>query len=325
MNRAVDLEQGTAFVVADLHGAWEPYVRYRDYFLELHEQGLADQLIFLGDIIHGYGPPEEDHSLPMLWDIMQLQKELGGYTVIMLLGNHELPHIYSVALSKGEMTFTPRFEHTLGKYRPFVIEFLHRLPFVVRTAGGVMLTHAGAAASVATPDIAGRMLNFSHKDLLDQANRLLDREDVVELLASFLPIDLDEYDRLARHYLAVSGPDDPRYYDVLRGYIVSNLVEWIPLWDFFFTQCEAGVPIQMYRQTLERFLAAYSAPEMPQRVLVSGHMAAKEGREVIADHQLRLASWAHAVPQEAGSYLLFNVAKPVTSAADLLPHVHRMP
>lgn len=322
MDRVVDLDQGSAFVVTDLHGAWEPYVRYRDHFLALREQGLADSLIFLGDVIHGYGAEEDDHSLPVLWDIMQLQSELGSQTVIMLLGNHELPHIYGVSLSKGDVEFTSRFEHSLGEYRPYVIDFLMSLPFCVRTLGGVMLTHAGAVASVATPQVARWLLTFSHQTLLDEADKLLTREDVVDLIDATLHISLAEYDRMTRHYLAVSGPDDPRYYDLLRGFIIGNLKEWQNLWDFFFNQCEAGTSTGFYRKVLDRFLEVYSTPEMQERVLVTGHMTARDGYAVIADQQLRLASWTHAVPKEAGCYLLFDVSEPISTAADLLPYVY---
>jgi hypothetical protein len=322
MDRVVDLDQGSAFVVTDLHGTWEPYSRYRDHFLVLHDQGLADRLIILGDVIHGYGAEEDDHSLAVLWDIMQLQSELGSQTVIMLLGNHELPHIYGVSLSKGDIEFTPRFEQGLGEYRPYVIDFLMSLPFCVRTLGGVMLTHAGAIASVATPQVAEWLLTFSHQTLLDEADKLLNREDVVELLGSTLHIDLAEYDRMARHFLAVSGPGDPRYYDLLRGFIIGNLNEWQNLWDFFFNQCEVGLSTGFYRKVLDRFLEVYSTPEMQEQVLVTGHMTARDGHAIIADQQLRLASWTHAVPKEAGCYLLFDVSEPVGSAADLLPHVH---
>lgn len=322
MDRVVDLDQGSAFVVTDLHGAWEPYARYRDHFLALREQGLADSLIFLGDVIHGYGAEEEDYSLAILWDIMQLQSELGPQTVIMLLGNHELPHIYGVSLSKGNIEFTPRFEHGLGEYRPYVLDFLMSLPFCVRTLGGVMLTHAGAIASIATPQVAQWLLTFSHQALLDEADKLLNREDVVSLIGSTLHIGLAEYDRMARHYLAVSGPDDPRYYDLLRGFIIGNLKEWQNLWDFFFNQCEVGTSAVFYRKVLDRFLEVYSTPEMQERVLVTGHMSANNGYAVIANQQLRLASWAHAVPRESGRYLLFDVAEPVGAAADLLPYVY---
>lgn len=322
MERAVDLVYGNAYVVTDLHGAWEPYERYRDHFLDLYQQGLADVLIFLGDILHGYGSEEDDYSLPIIWDIMQLQAELGTDRVIMLLGNHELPHIYGVTLSKGEIEFTPRFEHALGEYRPYVIEFLMGLPFCVRTLGGVMLTHAGAIASVATPDVAGRMLSFSHQALLDEADQLLYREDVADLIRATLHIEPAEYEDQAYRYLAVNGPDDPRYYDLLRGFIVGNLREWQNLWDFFFNQCEAGLGISFYRRVLDQFLKVYSTPEMQQHVLVTGHMAARNGYMVIAEQQLRLASWAHALPKESGSYLLFDVESPVETAVDLLSHVH---
>lgn len=322
MDRVVDLDYGSAFVVTDLHGAWEPYSRYRDHFLALREQGLADRLIFLGDVIHGYGNEQEDYSLPILWDIMQLQSELGPQTVIMLLGNHELPHIYGVSLSKGDTEFTPRFEHGLGEYRPYVIDFLMSLPFCVRTLGGVMLTHAGAIASVANPLVAQRLLAFSHQSLLDEADKLLNRDDVVNLIGSTLHIDLAEYDRMAHHFLAVSGPDDPRYYDLLRGFIIGNMNEWQNLWDFFFNQCEVGLTAAFYHTVLDRFLDVYSTPEMQERVLVTGHMAARDGYAVIADRQLRLASWAHAVPRESGCYLLFDVSEPVETATDLLRFVH---
>ncbi len=322
MDRVVDLEYGNAFVVTDLHGAWDPYIRYRDQFFALREQGLADSLIFLGDIIHGYGAEEEDYSLPILWDVMQLQAELGPQTVIMLLGNHELPHIYGVSLSKGDIEFTPRFEHGLGEYRPYVMDFLMSLPFCVRTMGGVMLTHAGAIASVATPQVANWMLSFSHQKLLDEANKLLGREDVADLIGSTLHINLAEYDRLVRYNLAVTGPDDPRYYDLLRGFIIGNMKEWQNLWDYFFNQCEAGTGAGFYRKVLDRFLEVYSSPEMQERVLVTGHMSARDGYMVVAEKQLRLASWAHAVPKESGCYLLFDVAEPVEKAADLVPFVY---
>ncbi|MBN1428236.1 MAG: metallophosphoesterase [Anaerolineae bacterium] len=321
MDRVVDLVQGNAFVVTDLHGAWQPYVNCRDHFIDLYQQGLADTLIFLGDILHGYGPPEEDYSLAILWDIMQLQADLGSNRVIMLLGNHELPHIYGITLSKGDIEFTPRFEHALGEYRSYVIEFLMGLPFCVRTIGGTMLTHAGAVASVATPEVAGWLLTFSHQKLLDEADRLLNREDVSDLIRASLNIEPSEYDSQAYRYLAVNGPDDPRYYDLLRGFIVGNLSEWQKLWDFFFNQCEMGLSITFYRKVLERFLEVYSTPGMQQHVLVTGHMAVQDGYAIVAEKQLRLASWSHSTPKEAGCYLLFDVEQPIETASDLIPHI----
>ncbi len=325
MNRAVDLQQGIAFVVSDLHGAWEPYARYRDHFLALHNQGSADWLIFLGDVIHNYGPPEEDRSLDILLDIMRLREELGP-RVIMLPGNHELSHIYSMPLSKGGMVFTPRFEHALGEHRPQVMAFLRALPFMVRTSGGVLLTHAGAAPTTAQPEAAQRLLDFSHEALLSRAEHLLAQAEASELAAVYRSKTGMDYDQMAWEYLAVSGPNDSRYLDLLRGVVVSTLQpEWQLLWDFFFTRCEEMMGEYLYNRVLERFLEVYSAPERPQRVLVSGHIIVEGGYALVAEKQLRLASWAHARPPSAGRYLLFDVAQTVNTAADLVPHLHPIP
>ncbi len=325
MSKALNIGHGTAYVVTDLHGQLEPYLRYRDHFLSLLDHGRADMLILLGDVIHGYGRPEDDASLDMLLDIMQLQSELGPHRVIMLLGNHELPHIYGVTLSKGAMEFTPRFEAAMGEHRPYIIEFLKTLPFWIRTPSGVLLTHAGAAASVAAPQVAAQMADFSHDMLLREAEALMSREDVLDLIRASMKMSLEEYDWMARYHLAVSGQDDPRYLDLLRGLIVSSLQEWQPLWDFLFNQCEAGLSLSFYRQVLNRYLSAYSSEEWPQRVVVTGHMAVRDGFEIVADQQLRLASWAHATPKDAGCYLLFDVAQPVASARDLISCIHRIP
>jgi hypothetical protein len=326
VSTAVDLERGTAFVVSDLHGEWEPYACYRDRFLELYAQGRADVLIFLGDLIHHYGPAEDDASVDILLDIMRMRHVLGPWTVMALLGNHELTHIYAVPLSKGDVQFTPRFEHALGSNRAAVMRFLKSLPFLIRTPGGVMLTHAGAAPLTATSEAASRLLAFSHDALLDEVDRLLSRRDVGDLVALTQQATGLDYDQSCWEFLAVTGPEDPRYLDLVRGMIASNLEpEWPLLWDFFFTRCEEGLGEQVYGSVLARFLEAYSRPQQPQRVLLTGHIAARGGHKVVAGKQFRLASWAHALPRSAGCYLLFDVTQPVESASDLIPFVSRLP
>ena len=113
--RVIDLEHGTAMVVTDLHGAWDVYHSLRDRFLEQHEKGKIDRLIICGDLIHGEGSDETDSSLEMLLDVMSLQVELGSDTIIMLLGNHELPHIYGLSLARGPIQYTPGFEAALTR------------------------------------------------------------------------------------------------------------------------------------------------------------------------------------------------------------------
>ncbi len=326
MNRAVDLSEGTAFVVTDLHGEWEPYARYRDHFLELREMGQADTLIFLGDVIHGYGPEEYDYSLPIVLDIIRLQRELGPQTVIMLLGNHEFPHIYHIPLSKGDMVFTPRFEQDMGRHREEVIDFFKGLPFIVRTPGGVMMTHAGPGATTATGKAAEMLLDFNHDKLLREADRLLNQSDVQDLLQRTFGSRAGDYEENVRSLLAVNGPDDPRYYDLLRGIIVSNLEpEWSILWDFFFSQCEEGHPRNIYHNIVSHFLRLFSRTGNIQTVVVTGHIRVLGGYEVVADWHLRLASWAHATPNEAGSFLLFPVTEHFQEAEELIPYIHPIP
>ena len=322
VKRAIDLPQGFALVVTDLHGVWDAYARYRDMFLTLHAQNKADVFILLGDVIHGYGPDQDDCSLDILLDIMQLQNELGPERVIMLLGNHEMPHIYSIPLRKGNLVFTPRFEHALGIHRAQVIDFLKGLPFLIRTPGGVMLTHAGASAEAALPQAAQRLLSFSHHALLNEAQRLIDEQDRAELLRMYERGHGAEYSTLVQEYLAVTGPEDVRYDDLLRGFIVSQIDEFGELWSLLFSQCERGVGETVYGMQLAHFLDNFSTHNERQRVLVTGHIGVRGGYAIVSTHQLRLASWAHAHPPEAGCYLLFDIEYPVHTAVDLLPFVH---
>src|SRR5215468_5794930 len=113
--RILDLNAGMAMVVTDLHGAWDVYRRLRDLFLNERAKGSVDYLILCGDLIHNESTEEFDASLEMMVDVMSLQAELGKDRVMMLLGNHELPHIYGLTLAKGAIEYTPRFEAALTR------------------------------------------------------------------------------------------------------------------------------------------------------------------------------------------------------------------
>ncbi|MCJ7549355.1 MAG: metallophosphoesterase, partial [Anaerolineae bacterium] len=102
--RVVDIDTGVAMVVTDLHGDLPLYRRYRDVFLELHRQGLAQTLIFAGDMIHSEGTGTADGSLEIILDLIELEATLGSRLVV-LLGNHEMPHIYHVPLAKGKFVY----------------------------------------------------------------------------------------------------------------------------------------------------------------------------------------------------------------------------
>jgi len=321
-NRYIDIRSGITMVVTDLHGDGAAFNRYIETFLALKKMGEADRIIFAGDVIHGYGHPDDDHSLHMVLRIMELQKEYGADSVIMLLGNHEMPHIYGVSLAKGNNEFTPRFEHSLGEYRPMVMTFFKKLPFVVRTVAGVSILHAGPDQS--SINRLGRLRNFNHDSLLQDADATLaQQEDLNSVYDTYAQLSGHSYEDLARSYLAVTGPNDPRYPHLMRALFISERDQrFAVLWDFLFSQNERGMNEATYMQVCRQYLDALSAgAPSTQKVIVSGHIAVEGGFQILNDHHLRLASATHARPREAGCYLLFDAGKKVASAAALTPEV----
>jgi hypothetical protein len=296
--RVVDLAGGAAMVVTDLHGDWQAYEAYRDRFLKLREQGAVDRLILCGDLIHGTGPAHEDASLNMVLDVIALQESVGPDVVTMLLGNHEIPHLYSFPLSRGAVDYTPRFEAALSTAgaatRARVLSFFDGLPFYVRTAAGVMISHCGAAALAAMPGNRDRLIAFSHREAIARVDAALAQEDAGLLRQEYEQMARLDYDEAARYYLAVSGPDDPRYNELLRNLLLNRSnPDFSLVWDTFFTRNE--------RET----------------ALVSGHIPVLGGYELVCQRQLRLASFAHANPHDAGLYLRLDCAVPVQEPGDL--------
>ncbi len=326
--KAIDFKSGKAIVVTDLHGNGQIYNHIRDTFLKLHASGEVDRLIICGDLIHGYGNEAEDSSLPMLLDVMSLQKTHGADTVVMLMGNHEMPHIYSIVLSKGSQTFTPRFEHALAKLdsnpnakykRSDVITFLKSLPFVIRTKAGVLITHAGATPAIKTQGDAEQLLNFDHDTLLEQANEWMQDYDV-EALKSHR-----QYVAQVREMVAVESVNDPRFLDMLRGQLLSaNSGQFQFLWDVLFATNEKGWSVEAYGVVLKAYLRAMSINSpSPQYVVVAGHIGVQGGHKLVTEQQLRLASYAHAHPNEAGQILILDCEAPVIKASELVPHLRQ--
>ena len=328
--RALDFDDGVAMVVTDLHGAGAVYYRLRDRFLDLLARGEVNRLIICGDLIHGYGESVDDDSLEMLLDVIRLQGDLGTECVVLLLGNHEMPHIYGVTLKKGNQEFTPRFEEALARldrqdgamyHRADVISFLADLPFFARTRAGVLLTHAGATPVLDSQFKVLRLLDFDHQVILKRASRHLEGVDRAQLRRQLAETDGRPYDELAAYYLGVSGMHDPRYDDLLRSMFVGqNDPAYDLLWEVLFSQNEIGMHLKGYNLIVKIFLHNISeVSRYPQRVLVAGHIAVDGGYDLVGNQQLRLASYAHAEPKKSGRYLLLDCAKPVRKAADLVP------
>lgn len=332
-DRLIDLT-GTAMVVTDLHGSRLAFDRLRDKFVTLHRQGKADRLVFCGDLIHPDEPDTPDDSLNMLLDIMRLQRDLGREQVMMLLGNHEVPHIYAIPLSKGNMLYTPPFEAALVKLdadpnaefkRADVIDWLIDLPFYARTRAGVTISHAGTDRAVATVERLRAFLATDHRALLQRTRARLAQQDLIAARHQYERITGSDYAAQARKLLAVTDANDPRYDDLLVGLMISNTeVDFQRLWDALFNSNEHMVGLPTYTLALSTFLESLTelSPH-EQRVLVAGHIVVGNGGyTLVGEQQLRLASYAHARPRESGRYLLLDCDTPVQTAADLIPMLH---
>ncbi len=310
-------------VVTDLHGDGDAYQRYRDCFLTLQARGQADTLILNGDLLHYYGPEEEDASLAMVLDVLQLKQELGE-RLVYLLGNHEVPHIYGFPLQKGDDLFTPRFEWAMGEHRAEIMALLKSLPFYVRTPGGVAVAHAGASPAIYEPEGMERVLGCSHEQILARARKEVTAEIRPSLQQTIEQRYALPYDELVKICFAVTGPDDPRYHDFLTASMVlNNNDDFNLLWFAMFSRNEKEYPEITYKLMLQNFLQLLSAGYKTQHVLVTGHInCRRDGHKLVNEQQLRIASATHALPREAGKYLLFDVTKKVKTAEDLLPHLH---
>lgn len=306
-NRVVEIERGQVMVVTDLHGDWLAYWHYCKRFLELRARGQADTLIFAGDLIHSEGPEAADYSLEMVLDLLHLRQELGD-RLIVLLGNHEMPHLYGFPLSKGNVVYTPRFEVAMGEYRADILAFFDSLPFFVRTRAGVSIAHAGASRAGAALRTFQALKNYSHSAELALVESMLAGQDRDSLRAGLGKLNAQSYGEMAEEFLGLTSPLHPRYDDLLRGLFIQSWSEnFQHLWDAVVNRNEHEYGESAYRSHLNHFLDNLSAGYVPQRYLVSGHIPVHAGgAQVVAGKQLRLASWTHAAPPEAGEYLLFD-------------------
>jgi hypothetical protein len=308
-------------IVTDLHGDWDAYRRYRDRFAYLQANNRVDCLIFTGDLIHHDDPNGPDRSVEIVLDILGLQARY-GQAIIVLCGNHEMPHIYGISLAKGQREYTPAFEAALSasQRRADVMALFDSLPFYVRTRAGVLIAHAGAAAPCVKSDKMIQLFNWSHQDLLAWAEAMMTAEGVAALRAGYARLNHLPYDVMAQYYLAVSGPDDPRYNDLLRGTLASHNPAFSDLlWPALFTRCEQEYGSADYAIFLEAMLQEASLDFTPQQILVAGHMTIKGGYQLVAQRHLRLASAHHARPRETARYLLFEAAQPIREVKALLP------
>jgi len=324
MNRILDLDAGRVMVVTDVHGDYAAYCRYRDRFLALRAAGQAEVFLLAGDYLHSATPQELDRSLEIMLDLLHLRETLGPNLVV-LLGNHELPHLYGITISKGSLVYGPSFEKSMGPYRARILEFIDGLPFYARTRAGVSVAHAGACEPATTAAGLQRLRDYSHRAELEKVDTFLAGQDRAALRSGLGKLSNQVYADLAAENLGVADPDDPRYDDVLRGVLVTSLSSTFQMvWEALFNKNEDEYGELKYAWILKAFLNGISEGYVNQRALVCGHVSVVGGHQIVANRQLRLASWTHANPVQAGEYLLFDAGRPIQGVDDLLAGVHSL-
>lgn len=319
--RLWSLDAGMAMVVTDLHGDWDAYACYRDRFVALRAAGQADCLIFTGDLIHREPGAGADRSLDMVLDLLELRERYGD-AIIYLCGNHELPHLYGFVLGKGNTEYTSGFEAALSRSgrRSDVLELFESLPLYIRTAAGVSIAHAGASAPLSDTAQAARLFDWNHQAVRAWAEERLAEGDRPELRSGYAKLSGERsYNALARRALAVVGPGDPRYDDLLRGFFATAHPDFRLIRSALFTRCELEDSEAAYAPRLAAALERLSVGYATQRLLVAGHIATPGGHAVVAQRHLRLASGAHAHPAGSREYLLLDTARSIASIDELVP------
>lgn len=319
-SRLWSIESGKVMVVSDLHGDWDAYQRYRERFLTLHQQGQVDYLVFLGDIVHRKYSP--DDSLKIALDILALQEEFGD-KVILLCGNHELPHIYRAAYPEEQRQYVPAFEQAMQEHhaRDTVLHMFEALPFYIRTAAGITLTHAGASHHVMMPKSEIDIFEWEHEDFLEWADEEIEELDESSKEARCLECaqfyEQESYAALMKHYFAMPDTDSPHYLDALRGYLIVTETDIDPLWDALSARCEEHFGIVSYGMIAAKLLQKVSQDYTPQHALVAGHKTVTGGYQLIGTNHFRLASAKNATPREEGLYLIFDAGQPSGSLIDI--------
>ena len=251
--RVLDFDQGVAMIVSDLHGDWRGYCYYRDLFLARQHQGRVQRLILCGDLIHREQEDQPDGSLAMVEDIMRLQNFYGPEVVVMLAGNHEIPHVYGMPLFRKNRQCTPPFEAALVEAGPerreAVIAFFDSLPFYVRTAAGVLITHAGAHSASAVAAAKEILEWFDHSALLAQAEREMGHRGREQMLRQYQQTYMIDYLSLAQRLLAVTSREDPRFHHLLRVPLLQEDHRFTLLWKALFSgnEKEMGKLFRDYR------------------------------------------------------------------------------
>ncbi|NOU60923.1 metallophosphoesterase family protein [Marinifilum caeruleilacunae] len=282
-----DISSGKLMIVSDLHGNGYDFRQVHKVYQTLKAKGKADYLVFLGDLIHAYPGKQKDESLEMIEDLMDLKANQAESDVICLLGNHEFVHIYHIPLAKGQLEFTSWFEYRIQKCREEVIRFFMDMPLMLRTQGGTLINHTGAS------------------------NRYENQGDIsLKELKDF-----NHQDGFTKHLEGI------KTFDPQIGSEFMNTTKGDFLWDILMNGNEKQFG-EDYHGFVDRLLQLTSddRQEQPLNTLVSGHIAAEYGAEVVGERHLRICTSAGALGDLEKKFLLIDAAKTYKDAAELIEY-----
>lgn len=333
--KVIDIDSGTWMVVADIHGDLEDYKRIKDIYHQKKESGELNGLIFAGDMIHSYC--EEDKSKEITDDLINLTKE--DKNIHVLLGNHELAHIYNFTFAREGKEVTSNFEIAIKDNREKYIEFFKSLPLYVRTQGGVVISHAGASKEVSRLDRLEDLIELNHDDILKENMEDSDKgfntltikqkEEFKKNLEQHLygmP-----YEEALKRFRGVDAKGKEKYESLLQGefFHKSHLfqrhsgeeempnLDMVWLLDMLFNGNENTYSRSDYLDIINKFLAKMSEDYTAQRFLVSGHIHKEAGFDNFEDKQLRIDSSAEVANPTAKSFLIIDANKTYFSVQEL--------
>lgn len=159
-NKLIELpNHGRLIVVTDLHGNLDDY----NHYLNLWDESDPDfHLVFTGDMIHGLYE-DSDGSVQILDDAMVKSREYPNFHTI--LGNHEWAHITNKEIYKNNQPLLLGFKNVVsyskGLIEPHLtnyIKFFRTMPYFVKTANGLFISHSGPSDKVWTAEAFNKVL-----------------------------------------------------------------------------------------------------------------------------------------------------------------------
>ena len=141
-------DEGRLLIVTDVHGDLDDYEKY----INLWDCNDPDfHLVFVGDFIHSIY--DDDKSIEIIEDVIEKDKKYSNFHP--LLGNHEWSHITNTPVFKGYQNQTYAFEDLIidkkGSLEPYLseyVEYFKSMPFFVKTANGLFISHTGPSTLV---------------------------------------------------------------------------------------------------------------------------------------------------------------------------------